>query len=72
MASIIATKDAALELARRGATGADICRALDCHPMTASDAIRKARLNQGFPIVRGRVERVDAAGSDARSTEVSS
>ncbi len=75
MPSIIATKDAALELARRGATGADICRALDCHPMIASDAIRRARVKSGFPtapVVRGRVERVDAAGSDARSTEVSS
>lgn len=43
MASIIATKDAALELARRGATGPDICLALDCHPMIAVDAIRRVR-----------------------------
>lgn len=67
MASIIATKDAALELARRGATGADICRALDCHPMIASEAIRIVRFRR-LQARAAESGRVSAAGSDARPT----
>lgn len=55
-------------LARGGIGWEDICLSLKV-PRELRDDVR--RLVLGFPtapVVRGRVERVDAAGSDARST----